>query len=102
MTKKHNPNERTEQNFRERTKQNGEKPSIRCRVQTTVTRILKELSEDLNSIKKIQSETKDTLIETKNNLQGNNSRVNEAENQFNDLEHEEAKNNQSEIHLIKS
>ena len=39
---------------------------------------------------------KDTLIETKNNLQGNNSRVNEAENQFNDLEHEEAKNNQAE------
>ena len=31
-----------------------------------VIRILKELSEDLNSIKKIQSVTKDTLI--KNNL----------------------------------
>ena len=28
--------------------------------------MLKELSEDLNSIKKIQSETKDTLIEIKN------------------------------------
>ena len=40
-----------------------------------VIRMLKELSEDLNSIKKIQSETKDTLIEIKNNLQGNNSRV---------------------------
>ena len=39
---------------------------------------------------------KDTLIEIKNNLQGNNSRVNEAENQINDLEHKEAKNNQSE------
>ena len=37
-------------------------------------RMLKELSEDLNSIKKIQSETKDMLIEIKNNLQGNNSR----------------------------
>ena len=34
---------------------------------------------------------KDTLIEIKNNLQGNNSRVNEAENQINDLEHKEAK-----------
>ena len=36
---------------------------------TLFIRVLKELSEDLNSIKKIQSETKDTLIEIKN-LQG--------------------------------
>ena len=42
------------------------------------------------------SETKDILIEIKNNLQGNNSRVDEAENQINDLEHKEAKNNKSE------
>ena len=61
-----------------------------------VTRMLKELSEELNSIKKIQSVTKDTLIEIKNNLQGNNSRVDEAKNQMNDLEHKETKNNQSE------
>ena len=47
----------------------------------------------INSIKKIQSETKDTLIEIKNNLQGNNSRVDEAKNQINDLEHKVAKNN---------
>ena len=40
----------------------------------------KEVSEDLNSIKKIPSDTKDKLIEIKNNLQGNNSRVHEAEN----------------------
>ena len=39
---------------------------------------------------------KDTLIEIKTNLQGNNSEVDEAENQINDLEHKEAKNNQSE------
>ena len=39
---------------------------------------------------------KDTLIEVKNNLQGNNSRVEEAENQINDLEQKEAKNNQAE------
>ena len=58
--------------------------------------MLKDLSEDLNSIKKIQSETKDTLVEMKNNLQGNNSRVDEAKNQINDWEHKEAKNNQSE------
>ena len=38
---------------------------------------------------------KDTLTEIKNNLQGNNSRADEAENQLNDLEHKEAKNNQS-------
>ena len=53
--------------------------------------MLKELSEDLNSIKKIQSKTKDTLIEIKNNLQGNNSRVEAAENQINDLECTEEK-----------
>ena len=46
--------------------------------------------------KKIQSEMKHTLTEIKNNLQGNNSRVDEAENQINDLEHMEGKNNQSE------
>ena len=37
-----------------------------------------------------------TLTETKNNLQGNNSRVDEAENQISDLEHKEAKNNPAE------
>ena len=58
---------------------------------TLVIRLLKELSEDLKSIKKLQSETKDILIEIKNNLQGNNSRVDEAKNPINDLEHKEAK-----------
>ena len=58
---------------------------------TLVIRMLKKLNEDLNSIKKIQSEMKDTLIEIKNNLQGNNSRVDEAKNLINDLEHKEAK-----------
>ena len=52
---------------------------------TLVIRMLKELSEDLNSIKKTQSETKGALIEIKNNLQGNNSRADEAKNQINDL-----------------
>ena len=60
---------------------------------TLVIRMLKELSEDLSSIKKTQSETKYTLIEIKNNLQGNNSRMGEAKDQINDLEHKEAKNN---------
>ena len=63
---------------------------------TLVRRMLKELREDLNSIKKIQWETKETLNEIKNNLQGNNSRVDESENQINDMEHKEAKNNQPE------
>ena len=58
---------------------------------TLVIRILKELSEDLNSIEQIQSEMKDTLIEIKNNLQGTNSEGDDAENQINDLEHKEAK-----------
>ena len=40
---------------------------------------------------------KDTLIEIKNNLQGNNSRAGEAKNLINDLERKEAKTtNQNE------
>ena len=35
---------------------------------TLVIRMLKTINEDLSSIKKIQSEIKDTLIEIKNNL----------------------------------
>ena len=31
----HGPNEKTDQNSRKRTKQNGDKQSIRCRVQNT-------------------------------------------------------------------
>ena len=42
--------------------------------------MLKKLSEDLSSIGKTQSETKDTLIEIKNNLQGNNNRTDEDKN----------------------
>ena len=63
---------------------------------TLVIRMLKELSEDLSSIKKIQPEMKPIPIEIKNKLQGNNSKVEEPENQINGLEHKEAKNNQSE------
>ena len=40
---------------------------------TLVVRMLQGLSEDLNSIKKIQSGVKDRLVEIKNNLHGNNS-----------------------------
>ena len=58
--------------------------------------MLKELIGYFNSIKKSQAEMKDTLIKVKNNSQENNSRVNEAKNQINDLEHKEAKNNQPE------
>ena len=58
--------------------------------------MLRELSENLNGIKKIQSEKKNTLIKIKKNVQGNNSRVDEAENQIIDLEHKQARNNQAE------
>ena len=61
---------------------------------TLVIKMLKELNEDFNNMKKIQSKKKDTLTEIKNNVWGNNSRVDEAENQINDLEHKEAKNKQ--------
>ena len=70
---------------------------------TLVIRIFKELSEDLNSIKKIQSETKHPLIEIKNNLQGNNSSVNTAESQINGLECKESKTtNQNDKKKIES
>ena len=58
--------------------------------------MVKELSEDLNRIRKIQSEMKDTATVVKDNLQGNNSRVDEDENQINDMEHKEAQNNRVE------
>ena len=45
---------------------------------TLVMRMLKELSEDLNSIKKMQSETMDILIEIKTNLQGCTNREDKA------------------------
>ena len=65
-------------------------------LKTLFIRMLKELSEDLSSRKKIQTETKDTITEIKNNLQGNNITVDEVKNQISDLEHKESKNNQSE------
>ena len=58
--------------------------------------MLKELSEDHSNIKKTQSKMKEILIEIKNNLHRNNSREDEAENQIKDLEHKEAKINESE------
>ena len=61
---------------------------------TLVIKMLEELSEDLSSIKKGQSEMEGTLSEIKNNLQGNNSRVDEANNQIKDLEHKGSKNKQ--------
>ena len=66
-----------------------------ARFKTLVIKMLKKISEEFSSIKMIQSETKDSLIEIKNSLQGNRSRVDETENQINDLEHKEAINNQS-------
>ena len=47
---------------------------------TLVTSMLKEVSEDLNDMKKIQWKMKDTLIEIKIYLQGNNSRMDETKN----------------------
>ena len=62
---------------------------------TLVIRMLKELTVYFNSIKKTQSEMKGTLIKITNNLQGNNSRVDEAENQVNDLEQKQKTTNQN-------
>ena len=49
------------------------------KLKTLVIRMFKELSEDFNSIKTIWSEMKNTPIEIKNNLQGNNSTLDEAQ-----------------------
>ena len=54
-----------------------------AKFKTLLIRMLKEIGEDLSSIKKIQSETKDEVIEIKNNLQRNNSRKDEVKNQIN-------------------
>ena len=66
---------------------------------TLVIRMLRELSENFNSIKKgmkviekNQSQVKDTLVKTKNILQRVNSRVDEAENQISILEYKKASN----------
>ena len=94
-TKKHGPNERTDQTpEKELNKMAGSNLSD-AEFKTLVIQMFSELSEDLNSIKKIQSKTKNTLVQITNNLQGN-SRVDEAENQINDLEHKEAKTNHAE------
>ena len=61
-----------------------------------VLRILKELSEDLSSMKKDPVRKEGYANWNKEQFTGNYSRVDEAENQINDLEHNEAKNNQSE------
>ena len=54
--------------------------------------MLKELSEYLNSIKQTQAEMKDMLKEIKNNLQGINSGMDEAENENDHMVHKETKN----------
>ena len=41
---------------------------------TLLIKMLKELSEDLSSMEKIQSERKDSLIEINNNLHGNKNK----------------------------
>ena len=62
---------------------------------TLAIRMLKELSEYFNSIKKkSQAEMKDIIMEI-NNLQGSNHSVEEAENQINDMKLNETKNNQA-------
>ena len=63
---------------------------------TLLIRMLNKLIENFNSIKKDQSEAKDTLTEMKNNLQGINGIVHEAENQSSNLEYKGAKSIQKE------
>ena len=62
---------------------------------TLVIRMLEQLSEGLNGIKNTQSEMRGIPIEINNNLQGNNSRVDEMRilisSRKNDSEHKEPK-----------
>ena len=68
------PNERAAQNSRKKELNEMEISNLSdAEFKTLVVRMLKKLSEDLSSIKKMQSEMKDTLIKM-NNLQGNNSK----------------------------
>ena len=56
--------------------------------------MLKELIEYGNSMKKTHAEMEVTLSEIKKNLQGTNSRGDEAGNQIEDLEHKKKAFNQ--------
>ena len=67
-TEKRGPNERTDQNSRKRANEMEISNLSDPEFKTLVIRMLKELSEDPSSIKKIQSEMKYSLIEIKNNL----------------------------------
>ena len=61
-TKKYGPNERTEQNSGKTPKQNGDKQPIRCRVQNSGYKVLRELSEYFTSMQKTQAEMKGILL----------------------------------------
>ena len=63
--------------------------------------MLKELIGYCNNIKKTQTEMKTALSEVRKNPQGTNSRVDEADNQINVLEHKEVRNIQSKQREIK-
>ena len=67
---------------------------------TLVIRILKIPSEHVNCIKKIQSETKDTLLEIKNNLRETTGEWTKP--RINDLEHKKEENNPPELQEDKS
>ena len=63
---------------------------------TLDNRMLKELTEYIDSIKKTWAEMRVTLSEIKKNLQETESVRDEAENQINNLEHKEEKSYRSE------
>ena len=94
--KKYGPNERTEQSFRERTKRHGDKQSIRCRVQNTGDQDAPGTHWALQRHKKDPGRNEGCTMWNKEKFTGNQSGVDEAKNQINDLEHKEAKNNHTE------
>ena len=93
-TKKYGPNERTDQNSRKRTQQNGE--IINLSDAEFKTLVIRMLSEIIEYGKNIREEMKATLSEIKKNPQGTNSEGKKAGVQINDLEHNEEIHSQPE------
>ena len=95
-TKKYGPNERTEQTPEKELNKMETTNQSDTEFKTLGIRMLEELIEYGNNMKKTQEEMKVTLSEIKKNLQGTSDEGDEAEIQINDLEHKEEKGIQSE------
>ena len=85
--------ERTNQNSRKRTKQQGDSQPIRCRVQNTGNQ---DATEMVEYGCKIEEKMKAMKSEIKENVQGTNSDRKETGTQINGVDHKEERNIQPE------